>query len=331
MQSMLFAFSDSLKLAKIILPELLELTTITEYRNTAYNMISRMKDSGIISENDYAAIHNRLVLETKIEYKRTMASLTKENTGSDRDFYRTMRYNIRYMVTEYPGGIYNRYGYNSNYSLLSDILDLSLPLRNKNQTIQEIARKVLKITDNEKRLSLMPVLLKYNIDFEDSVYMSLAKNKTTRIELYRILAKAKRLDKFPKQFMNHRDYVLAGLYANESDYNRIDTVQYMESRPVRIGKDSGIVYIYQYKFEEDDEWNLYVSDALPTDTNKLNGPEDRLLFYAQSISITPEYPADRIIEDLLFENQLIYTRFRNGGYYDTYSYSRRYRTSSFGY
>jgi uncharacterized protein YbaP (TraB family) len=334
MQSMLYAFADSLRLAKVILPELLELTTITEYRNTAYNIISRMKDSGIITENDYATIHNRLVLETRIEYKRMMASLTAEKEESGRSYYDFMRNLTADYVNmggwEMYGGSETR---SSSYSPLSDILDLSLPLRQKNQAIQEIVKKILKITDNENRLSLMPVLLKYDIHFDDTVYLSLARSPKTRVELYKILSEAKKLDKYPKQYRNHRDYALAGLYANDGEYeNKIDSVEFIETRKLRIGEDSAVVYIYRFRYEENEDWTLYLSDAMPTDTAKLNDPGDKLLFYSQTVSIMPEYPAERIIDDLLFENQLMYTRLRNGGYYDTYAYGRRERTyGSLGY
>jgi uncharacterized protein YbaP (TraB family) len=317
MQSMLYAFSDSLKLAKIILPELLELTTVSEYRNTAYRMISRMKDSGIINENDYSAIHSRLVQETKIEYKRMMASLTKVKTES-RSYYPGNGFNIQRYISDdsysYSSGSYS----SDNSSLLRDILDLSLPLKAKNATIQEIASKVLKITNNRKRMTLLPVLLKYNINFDDSVYESLANNVKTRVEFYKILAKAKKQDKFPVKHKNQKDFVLAGLYAKSSEYNKIDTVQLLKTVTISAGNRSALIYTYLFRFEGDDDWNIYLSDAFPTDTNKLNETDEDLLFYKQSLPITPKYSAELIIDYLTFQSVLAYTRNRNGGYYSTY-------------
>jgi len=331
MQSMLWAFGDSLRLAKIILPELLELTTISEYRNIAYKMISRMKDSGIITENDYAGIHLRLVQETKIEYKRLLASLTNETPDNNRSYYEMMRRDISHSMIDMSGwSVYPPMSsFDSKQSLLSDILDLSLPLRAKNPAIQDIVTKVLRITNNEKRLSLLPVLLKYKIHFDDTVYMALAKNTKTRVKLYQIMAEAKQLDKFPSKYKSQRDYVIAGIYANEEEYTHIDSILYLETKTIRLGKDSALVYIYQYRFEDEDEWKIYLSDALPTDTNQLNKPADPLLFYAQSLNITPEYTAETLVDDILFENTLLYTRTRNGGYYDTYSYSRRSMANSY--
>lgn len=327
MREMLYAFSDSLKLTKIILPELIELTSIAEYRNTAYSMISRMKDSGIITENDYASIHDKLVKETKIEYKRMMASLTKENNSSRSEMYSFDRFSIFEPINFYNSR--NYYTDDNHYSLLSDILDLSLPLRTKNATINEIVGKILKLTDNDKRLSLLPVLVKYNIHFHDSVYNTLAKTKSSRIELYEILAEAKQLSKFPKAYMNHKDWILADIYAEDDEYSKTDTVVFLGSRTVRIGKDSGVVYICKYRMEEDDEWNLYLSDALPADSNTLPGPDYKPVFVSQSESLDPEISIDKLVSDLLFENLLMHTRQRNGGYYDTYSNRRLNSFSSY--
>jgi uncharacterized protein YbaP (TraB family) len=330
MRQMLYAFGDSLKLTKIILPELIELTGITEYRNTAYNMISRMKDSGIITVNDYASIHDKLVKETKIEYKRMMASLTKENSNKSYNYYNNYDYDIS--MENITSTKYQRNYYNSNsnsYSLLSDILDLSLPLKSKNNTIEEITAKILKLTDNEKRLKLLPVLIKYGIHFEDSVYQTLAKTKSTRIEFYEILAEAEQLDKFPKQYLNHKDWIIADIYEAEDDYSKIDTIAFLDSKIVLLGQDTAKVYVCKFKMEDTDEWNLYLSDALPLDSNTFNHPKDELLFISTAERINSEIGIEKMADDILFENRMKFTRERNGGYYDSYSSRRNRRGNSF--
>lgn len=328
MKEMLFSFSDSLKLTKIILPELIELTGIIEYRNTAYSMISRMKDSGIITENDYTSIHDKLVKETKIEYKRLMAGLTKEKSNSRNDYYRFDGFNIESSSIDIEALMRSRVNYYSednSYSLLSDILDLSLPLRSKNASMNEIVGKILKITDNEVRLTLLPVLLKYKIDFDDSVYQTLAKNKESRNEFYYILLEAKQLSKFPKQYLNHKDYIISSIYSSAGDYNKVDSVEFVSKRMVIIGKDSAMVYICKYRMEEEEEWSLYLSQGLPLDSTQLPNPDDALIFFARSEKIDPLNDFDKQIDDIFFENLLMHTRSKNGGYYDYYS-NRRYNS-----
>jgi hypothetical protein len=327
MESMLYAFSDSLKLTKQILPELIALTSIYEYRNTAYRMLSIMKDSGIINEKDYANIHDRLVFETTIEYKRMMAALTKDDNADNvyetRSYYNMMGYKIpekNNRESYDDGGFYS-------YDLLSDILDLSLPLYNKSNPLKVVVNKILTITNNTKRLSLMPVLLKYDLYFHDSVYMSLAKNKDTRNELYSILHHAKKLNKFPEEYLNQKDFVLAELYAISSEYNKIDTVEFLSTQTLILGKDTSLVYMYKFQVEEEPNWYLYVSSSLPKDTTQLNTDLSKVLFEREFRMISPSETIEEVYASIMFETLMAYKRTSNGGYYNQYANSRRYRSS----
>jgi hypothetical protein len=319
---MLWSFGDSLKLAKIILPELIELTNYPEYRNAAYSMISKMKDSGIITVNDYASIHDKLVKETKVEYKRMMASLTNENKAGDYN-----QNNDRYSISSqsFTGNQFD-YSNNSNdFSLLADILDLSLPLRDKNSTVNDIVGKILKITDNEKRLSLLPVLLKYKINFADSVYETLAKNKSTRKGFYLILAEAKQVNLFPKTYLNHKAWIESSITEQENSYSKLDTFVVLSSQKLYMGKDSALVYVCKYKMEDEETWSLYLSESLPTDSNKLNSLKDIILFEGSYKSLDEESDINTLVNDILFENLLFFRRTHNGGvYYKRYDSGSSY-------
>jgi len=318
MHAMLWNFGDSLKLAKIILPELIELTNYPEYRNTAYSMISKMKDSGILTVNDYAAIHEKLVKETKIEYKRMMASLTNEKQDKEYDHFENSMYSIATQL-DYSSSKPVVADGSRNYLLLADILDLSLPLRDKNSTINDIVGKILKITNNETRLSLLPVLLKYKINFADSVYETLAKNKSTRKALYEVLSEAKQLNLFPKAYLNHSAWIESSISAVEGSYSKLDTFVILSNQKLFISNDSALVYICKYRMDNEDNWSLYLSESLPTDTNKLNPKNVNLLFEGEFEGDYENAIDDRSINervnDILFENLLLYKRTHNGGYY----------------
>lgn len=329
MESMLYAFSDSLKLTKLILPELITLTSIYEYRNSAYKMLSLMKDSGIINESDYVNIHDRLVFETTIEYKRMMAALTKDDNVSGGYEAASSYYNMKgYRIPE-NADRRNSYAYEDYYSenLLSDILDLSLPLYTKSKTLQTVVNKILLVTNNNKRLSLMPVLLKYNLYFHDSVFLSLAKNKDTRNELYSILDHSKKLNKFPKEFLNQKDFVLAELYANSNEYYKIDTVSFISTKNLILGKDTSLVYLYKFQIEDDPNWFLFVSSSLPTDTTKLNADINNVQFESEQRLIEAFETEDEVYSSIMFDTLMAYKRTNNGGYYNKYANSKRYRSS----
>ncbi len=330
MRSMLRSFGDSLKLTKLILPELISLTSLPEYRNTAYSMISQMKDSGIINENDYASIHDKLVFETKIEYKRLMAELTKDENSSSYSSYDYFSYDIAPAYSISFGNLRRFMGNRFDYKetpVLADILDLSLPLRTKNKTMQEIVDKILKVTDNETRLSLLPVLLKYNIDFDDSVYQTLAKTPKTRTKFYMVLSEAKQTQKFPAKYKNHQNWVNSKVNQMIGENDKLDTIIYIGTKKVYNAKDSGIVYVCKFRIEEEDEWYIYISESLPMDTNAFNDPKKGLVQSGQMMELSEEIPQDRQIADFFFEQILMRTREGNGGYYSSYSYG--YGSSSY--
>lgn len=333
MQQMLLFFGDSLKLARIILPELIELTGINEYRHTAYSILSRLKDSGIISENDYATIHGKLEKETRIEYKRMMASLTKSgNNQGGTGFMPDFGYNIQ------TGNIAGGSGYGSDYytvpdgdvySLLSDILDLSLPLLPKSPALQEIVGKIKRITDRECRLALLPVMLKYKVHFHDTVYEALASAAASRNAFYKILDKAGQLQLFPARYKNHRQWIMSELYGSEDESTHVDSVVFVSTHPVYLGKDTGLVYACKVKLQESEDWILYLSDAFPTDSLRLNTHLKPLLFEAKIATLGPDENEQDLIDNLLFDNLLKYTRQRNGGYYySNYSAAGRYNAGS---
>ncbi|MDI1235563.1 MAG: TraB/GumN family protein [bacterium] len=311
MENLLYAFNDTLKLTKSILPELLDLTTIAEYRHPAYNLISQMKDSGIITLNDYTSIHNRLITEARIEYKRNMASLTKEdNEGSENYDY-------------YDGGYsdYDQYSDTKSESVFNSILNLALPLRKTNPIMQSLTDKILDITDNKMRLELLPVLLKNGVDYKDSVYERLAKTETTRLKFYNILLESKQLKKFPKGYKSQKLFVLSNL-KQTVQYGEIDSTVLIEIKTINLGKKAYLMYIYKYRFEEEEDWNIYTSNPMPTDTSKIFDSNDYMPFYSTTDEITESRSIEKIINEILFDTNMRYVRERNGGYYEGY-YGRR--------
>jgi uncharacterized protein YbaP (TraB family) len=337
MSEMLEAFGDSLKLTKLILPELIELTNLTEYRDVAYSLISRMKDSGIINENDYASIHNKLVNETKIEYKRMMASITKFKGNSnsyemdyyDFDISAGSDISTSSVMMDNFGYYDDYYGDYGSYNLLSDILDLSLPLRNKNKTIEEIVGKILKITQSEQRLSLMPVMLKYNINFNDTVYESLAKNPKTRMKFYNVLREAGHLEKFPSQYKTHSQFIASAIENLLSKREELDTAIFIEKRKVILGRDTGLIYVYKIKIVDEEQEALFFTELMNVDTTRLYPnnykSENRSRRYGNSYgdveAISGKKDVNSIIGDFFFKSLMRYKRERNGGWFTSYMYN----------
>ncbi len=308
MEGLIYSFSDSLKLTKLLLPELIELTAVPEYRSSAYNVITTMNDSGIIKMKDFKRIHKRLIFECNIEMKRTMASLTKASYENEYSYYDE--------------------SYGSHSSPFVSLLDLTLPMRNKSKEMQTITDKILKITDNNKRLELLPTMLKHKVIFHDTVFETLAKNKDTRKELYKILYDGKSMKLLPNKYYNQKPFIEAEIYSSGNRYyNKIDTVALVNEKVLNYGNKDYRIYIFKYKGEDDDNWTIYTSDAMPMDTTKLPEPNATLPFISQTESLNDDDVEADVINRIILENYMRYVREKNGGYYDSY-----YRNdSSFSY
>jgi hypothetical protein len=162
----------------------------------------------------------------------------------------------------------------------------------------------LDITDNETRLEILPVLLHNDVNFRDSVYERLAKTDKTTIGFYNILAEAKQLQKFPMQYRSQKQFVVAKIKSMESRYATVDSVVYLDVKKLQLGKQSYLMYIYKYRLEESDNWYMYNSDPMPTDTTMLLSEKDVYPFYGQSAGITEENTTEKLIDDLLFDTYM---------------------------
>ena len=90
---------------------------------------------------------------------------------------------------------------------------------------------------------------------------------------------------------------------------------------IEFGKKKYRIHFYKFRLKNEENWMLYASDALPTDTTKLNDPKEILPFYSLSTEITETETEAKLIGDILFDNYIKYVRENNGGYYES-SYGR---------
>ena len=63
-------FQDSLQLARSLFPEILQLTTIEDYKEPVINLLSTLLDSGYIKADDYKDYFSKIYFDAKIELKK---------------------------------------------------------------------------------------------------------------------------------------------------------------------------------------------------------------------------------------------------------------------
>ena len=75
-KSLFYTYQDSLELKKDLFPELLEYTSIQEYKEPVYKLLARLKDSSIIKPKDYKKYKKTIINDGKIEIKRSLSQKT---------------------------------------------------------------------------------------------------------------------------------------------------------------------------------------------------------------------------------------------------------------
>lgn len=80
--SMFYNYNDSLALKKTLFPDLLEYTSIEEYKEPIYELLAKLKDSSVIKTKAYKKHRKQLIKDGKIEVKRSLKSKASYNYRS---------------------------------------------------------------------------------------------------------------------------------------------------------------------------------------------------------------------------------------------------------
>jgi len=72
-KSLFYSYQDSLQLKKSLFPELLQYTTVQEYKEPIYGLLAMLKDSSLIKPKVYKKYKKAIVNDGKIEVKRSLS------------------------------------------------------------------------------------------------------------------------------------------------------------------------------------------------------------------------------------------------------------------
>ncbi len=218
--------STAVKYGNILFPELMDYSSIPEYKNWVYQLAAHLKDKGHLKTKILKKYKGLLLNEMKIEYKRKKAS--ELNKKSDR----------------YYGS-----SYNSSPSLLDEYISLLAPFH-KEEAVSELFNKIKTLENPYTKTILLAQLAKHNSYVDPRIMTKLAENPKTRLDLYRQLKKLKQLDKFPKAYKNQQAIAEAYLY-DYTTYPSIDSIVFLKDSVLIDEEDEYIIYFFKSKKKDD--------------------------------------------------------------------------------
>jgi len=270
--------SDSLKLTRTILPALLPLLNLDDYKEAVMNLLSDMIDSNLVHPEDYEVYFSKFLIEAKQELKKQSVAEKKKAIAKAK-VSREENKNSTYLsdADETDGG-------NEDLSLYASLL---LPFREINPAVEPVIQQMLKSGDKRLKYNTLLLLVTKNITFPDTLLHYFAGMDEYRYELYTDLKEKKKLNLFPAKYNTHPELGRSALL-NKKEYDKPDTLVFLQRLPAEDKGKKGFVYFYKYKSKKDDLlWKLASAGLVPEDPDKYEFDEDkepRLILSASYVS-----------------------------------------------
>jgi len=282
--SMFRSLGDSLLLARNLFPELLQLATLSDYKDHVLSLLVTLVDSNLIKADDYENYFTKIYFDARVELKKLQIKdekiLEKELLKEDDD---------------------NKAKYTPNYgrytkSDLDDYSVLLLPFYEKRKNVQLFFERLLQSREPDVRLTTAVSMLRNNIPVPDSILTNLAAENLYRSKLYVKLEKAKRLDKFPSKYKDQLEMARSFLLADKN-YKKVDSIVFIKKQPTAYLDKKGVVYFFKYRVNKDDDWKIGISGLQPEDEKSIY-TDDKLTSMTDK-KIKKDEPLDEQLQNQL--------------------------------
>lgn len=256
--------NDSMQLARTILPDLLPLLNLEDYKKSMMSLIGQLLDSNLVKPSDYQSYFSKLMIEARQELKRQAISEKRKAIEKAEESKQDKK-------SAFSNDTDNDNG-NDDLSLYARLL---LPFWNNEPAVQPVMQQMLKSGDKKLRYNTLIMLMRDNKPFPDSMLSYFAGMDDYRYDLYTDLEKMGKLEKFPAAFNNHVDLGRSQLLEMQT-YNRPDSVIYMDRLPATQGSRKGFIYFYKYKLKKDDvAWKIATVGLLPENDREYRFKEEK--------------------------------------------------------
>lgn len=279
-------FEDTLQLAKTLFPEILQLTSLDDYKEPVMDLMIKLVDSGYLKAQDYESWFSKIFFDAKIALKK--------QKGNDE---KKMEAESKKKDDEEDDAVYATTKYGKNQSDdLENYAILLAPFYEQNAGVPKFFDKLLQSKDNGVQLNAAIVLLKNNRPVADSIFTGMAAKDRLRGKLFTALEKIKRLDKFPATCKTQVDLARSFLVADKG-LNKLDSIALVSKQPAAYDNKKGTVYFFKYRVKKEDDWKIGISGLQPENEKEVSS-DDKLS------SMTDKKLKDDKSEQEQFEEQL---------------------------
>ena len=265
--------NDSLQLTRTILPDLLPLLNLNDYKWPLMRLLGKMVDSNLVRAKDYEMYFSKFLIEAKQELKKQ--AITEKKKGIEKAQEKNEKNSYSHLGDEQVD-----HG-NEDLSLYATLL---LPYWEENTNVPPLFQQLLQSGDDRLKYNTMFLLIRNKRAIPDTLLRYFAGTDEYRYELYNDLKEIEQLQKFPASYNNHLDLAKSKLLVLKS-YSRPDSLVFEGRIFTEYKGNKGYIYFFRYKQKKDDaNWRLATVGLVPRDPeqfefvekNKINNPVPRL-------------------------------------------------------
>ena len=237
---------DSIQLTRTILPDILPLLNLDDYKWKTMRLLGRMIDSNLVKAQDYEIYFSKFFIEAKQE-------LRKQSINEKRKLInKAVSKNLKDDREEDDDDRNDDHG-NEKLGLYAKLL---IPFWDRNVNVPDLFHQMMRSDDKKLRYATMLLLIRNNKYVPDSTLNSFAALDDYRYDLYRDLRKMDRLEFFPAKYDAKTDLAKSKLIDSKT-YGGPDSVEFLDKLPAKFKSEQGYVYFFKYKQRKDDlVWKL---------------------------------------------------------------------------
>lgn len=251
---------DSLQLTRTILPDLLPLLNLDDYKYSIMELLGKMVDSNLVKPKDYDTYFSKFFLEAKQELKKqSIAEKKKAIDKAEQD--KEQKRNTYLTIYEDDNKDYG----NESLSLYATLL---MPFWDAKPNVQPVINQMLASQDKRLKYQTMMLMIRNNKPYHDSLLKYFAGLDDYRYELYGDLNDIGKSQKFPAQYNTHQ-YLAKSKLLGEKLYGKPDSLVYIDRLSATVKGKTGWVYFFKYKNKKDDAtWKMATVGLVPDDASK---------------------------------------------------------------
>ncbi|MGB5428357.1 TraB/GumN family protein [Eudoraea sp.] len=240
-------FEDSLELAKRLYPELLEYSSITEYKAPIFSLLAQLKREDLVKPAYYKKYRGQLLNDAKILLKRHLGEQNSNQLKTRQANYTRLR----------------------NNKILEDYVVLLYPFAGEREMGQFFNRLLL-VKDPQIRSTYVAQLALDGKSIPAAVINSMAYDINSRLVLYTKLMRQGKSDIFPHQYSSEQSLAEALIYKDRRFDSNKDKVIQLGQRSIIYKNNPYTAYYFKTQNSQDYHKNFKVHIVVFADDTPFN-------------------------------------------------------------